>query len=422
MSQTRNTQWLKAYEPGFYLFEIERFKADFPVVLLNVECDGGLARSFYVPALRRTRYLLRVRKGRIQFHVEEKDGINSHLRPVRISDFGLLLSMRRGDIKSRLNVSRDISFTALLSSSGQEGRELERSLGILKKFGFGISTPNFQRTPGLFDDLNDGVKSFSSVRSPTLDHHAIAVVLHLHYRDLWSEFEFFLKQFDRSFQLIVTTNGEDKDFEERVRVSFPDAEIYVYENRGRDVGPFLQLLKEGRLSRFDIVCKVHGKRSATIGPRALLGHVWRRANLIDLMGSAEQIKKIIELFSANPSIGMLGSERFHFPNEQWDEDAAWGKNRDQVRRLAERLGVSLEKEKLVFFAGTMFWIARRPLESLYALNISIDDFPDEDEAFDGELHHAIERLFGILPAAVGMKLANAPIVGGKIQHEQHEIR
>lgn len=420
MSQTRDARWLKAPGPGFYLLEVERREPGFPVLLLNVQCEGEPARSYYLPALRRTRYLLRVRRGGVQFSVEEKGGISAHFRRIRISDFCLFSSIRRGDRRAGLDINRDVSFIPVLSLSGREGRELMKSISVLKKFGFDMSSPNFQRTPGLFDDLSEGTGFPAPVHDPVFKYPSIAVVLHLHYRELWDEFEFFLRRFGRSFQLIVTTNSREKTFEERVRASFPDAEIYIYENRGRDVGAFLQLLTEGRLSRFDIICKVHGKRSAMMGPRALLGHVWRRANLIDLMGSAEQVEKIVALFLENPHIGMLGSGRFHFPNERWDESAAWGANREYVRGLAERLGISLEKERLNFFAGTMFWVARQPLEVLRTLNISIYDFPDEDETLDGGLNHAIERLFGLLPTAVGMQLADAPIVEYENRHEENE--
>lgn len=417
-----NVEWFRACRPGFYLFEVERREPGFPVLLLNVQCEGESARSYYVPATRRTKYLLRVRRGGVQFHVEEKGGVNAHLRKFRISDFYLFSLIGRGDRKARLDINRDISFMPLLSLNGPEGRELTKSLSILKKFGFEISSPNFQRTPGLFDDLTDGAGLAAPMHRPVFKHPSVAVVLHLHYRELWDEFEFFLKQFGRSFQLIVTTNSEEQAFEGRVRTAFPDAEIYVYENRGRDVGAFLQLLNEGRLSRFDLICKVHGKRSAMRGPRALLGHVWRRANLIDLIGSVEQVDRIVALFLENPQIGMLGSRRFHFPSELWSEKAAWGENREYVRRLAERLGISLEAERLNFFAGTMFWVARQPLEALRKLNISIDDFPDEDGTLDGGLSHAIERLFGFLPAAVGMQLADAPIVEYENRQEKNESR
>ena len=48
----------------------------------------------------------------------------------------------------------------------------------------------------------------------------------------------------------------------------------VVENKGRDVRPFLQWLESGRLDPFDLVCKVHGKRSLRDGASPLFGELF----------------------------------------------------------------------------------------------------------------------------------------------------
>ena len=53
-----------------------------------------------------------------------------------------------------------------------------------------------------------------------------------------------------------------------VRRDFPEADIEVMENRGRDVRPFLVLLERGRLDRYRFVCKVHGKKSSDGGRKS----------------------------------------------------------------------------------------------------------------------------------------------------------
>jgi lipopolysaccharide biosynthesis protein len=106
---------------------------------------------------------------------------------------------------------------------------------------------------------------------------------------------------------------------------------------------------------------------------------------------------------------MIGSPRFRLPGSLLAEDAAWGKNRAATLALAERLGIGPSGFRLDYFAGTMFWARRETLEPLKRLNLAPTDFPEERGQRDGELHHALERLFGALPALSGQRLENAPV-------------
>ena len=62
---------------------------------------------------------------------------------------------------------------------------------------------------------------------------------------------------------------------------------------------------------------------------------------------------------------------------------------------------------LDFYAGTMFWARREVLEPLRRLHLLQSDFPEEQMQRDGELQHAIERLFGNLPNMIGKHMEDA---------------
>src|SRR5690606_9173870 len=120
------------------------------------------------------------------------------------------------------------------------------------------------------------------------------------------------------------------------------------------VGPFLQLLHDGRLDRFDLICKLHGKHTAATAHRAILGHIWRRASLIDLLDSEAVVARIVAAFDKDPTIGMIGSPRFRLTEDK-PTNEAWGKNRAATLALAARLRVPADTFHLDFYAGTMFW-------------------------------------------------------------------
>jgi lipopolysaccharide biosynthesis protein len=213
--------------------------------------------------------------------------------------------------------------------------------------------------------------------------------------DLWPEFEALLEAIDRPFHLILTLTRPDTALAARVQTRFPGAEIIVYDNRGRDVGPFIQLLREGRLEPFDLICKLHGKKSGSSGPRMVLGEIWRQASAFDLIGSRDMVDRIIAKFEHSPDTQMIGSRRFRLPNEWKGDEAAWGRNRAMILNLLETMGMP-SSSRLDFFAGTMFWVRRSALEPLIRLDLPLAVFPEEASQQDGTLQHALERVLGMI--------------------------
>ena len=90
----------------------------------------------------------------------------------------------------------------------------------------------------------------------------IAVVLHLYYPDLWNEMRIAIERIPHPYDLFVTlVKGTSDHIRTSVTQAVPRAYVFDFENRGRDVGPFLVLLQSGVLFRYDLVCKLHTKRS-----------------------------------------------------------------------------------------------------------------------------------------------------------------
>jgi Rhamnan synthesis protein F len=235
---------------------------------------------------------------------------------------------------------------------------------------------------------------------------AAAIVAHVYYDDTWPDIAAVLKRLSISFDLIVTTvPGRDR-LAGAVARDFPDADVIVTENRGRDVRPFLELLEAGRLDRYRYVCKIHGKKSNDGGRISYLGALWRRRSLFDLLAGPGIAESIVRAFEADASVGVIGPRAFRLPSESSPLEPSWGKTRPKVLELAAKMGVASDEFRLDFYGGTMFWARPEALKPLRDLKLACT-FPQEQGLLDGGLEHATERLFTTSAVIAGFKLADS---------------
>ncbi len=235
---------------------------------------------------------------------------------------------------------------------------------------------------------------------------AAAVVAHIYYDDTWPEIANVLKRLTIPFDLIVTTVAGRDSLAAEILREFPDAEVVVTENRGRDVRPFLELLEAGRLDRYRYVCKIHGKKSSDGGRISYLGALWRRRSLFDLLAGPGIAESIVHAFEADPSIGLIGPRAFRLPSKTSPLEPSWGKTRPKVLELAAKMGVPPDEFRLDFYGGTMFWVRPEALRPLRDLELA-SAFPEEQGLLDGGLEHATERLFTTSAVISGLKLADS---------------
>jgi hypothetical protein len=226
---------------------------------------------------------------------------------------------------------------------------------------------------------------------------ASAVVAHLYYPDVGLEILDRLELLAGRFHLVVTTPPPlDSEIARRLARWPGHVEIVETENRGRDVGPFLAVLPD-LLERGCQVClKLHTK-----GRRSPFSHVWRHCAYDALIGSEARLDAILGAFAADPSLALAG------PAPLFVSAAAhlFG-NAEALQRAA---GICLPGRRLPedwgFFAGTMFWArveALRPFLELKRFGVA---FGAASQSGDGELEHAIERLFGLAGVIDGRKTA-----------------
>lgn len=231
-----------------------------------------------------------------------------------------------------------------------------------------------------------------------------AVILHLYYTDLVNEFIETLRRFTTPFDLFVTVCQKDDNVKRLIK-AFPNAKIIVVPNRGRDVGPFIEVLNQMDLTQYEVIFKIHskkvcsknndGKRNDIIKIMFNLpdGEAWRKELIHSFMGSRFIIMKVLYLFYKYPYIGMVGGWKFHKSHGPLKPQ--------EFFRLCYSWKIPHHYE---FFAGTMFAIRASALALLKRQGLTLKDFPIEQGELDGKLEDLIASCFGAICLAQNLQI------------------
>ncbi len=234
----------------------------------------------------------------------------------------------------------------------------------------------------------------------------VVVVVHVFFPELVDEILSELPSIPVPFDLIITNASGT-----HVDINCPAARcvrVLDVENRGRDMWPLLQVVNAGLLDPYEMVLKLHTKRSEWRHGHELAGTggEWRRGLLRDLVGSRKQVERILETFARNPRIGIVTSDDSVLGPE------FWGGNEPTTKELARRLELGVREETLKFAAGSMYWVRGFVVQALRALNASRHDFEEESGQVNATTAHAIERLLGILVSEAGLRIAGVSATSG----------
>jgi lipopolysaccharide biosynthesis protein len=227
----------------------------------------------------------------------------------------------------------------------------------------------------------------------------VAVVLHLHYPDLWPEFEQAISSIREPFDLFVTVTAKDIAVEERIHQKFPQAQTLHFENRGRDVLPLVVLINSGVLFRYQLVCKIHSKRSLQRND----GDQWRHILVDGILGGQDLVTRIVAAFDRDPDLGMVVADGQIYGSDP----SHWAGNLDRLRSDAPKIGIYDIPAGLAFPGGSMYWIRPFLLRQIGALKLGPKDFEPEPLPADGTTAHAVERLLGLICHDAGMRIVES---------------
>lgn len=246
-------------------------------------------------------------------------------------------------------------------------------------------------------------KALAAVESATATKRSrVAVVAHLYYTDVVPEILERLRSIKEPFDFYVTLpDWGTRRTQELVRSAYPDAVFYPAANRGRDIGPFMDLLPLLIAKDYDAVLKVQTKRGYFRAGKMVreFGEIWRHETFDALIGSPDRVAAILGGFRSNPGLNAVGPQPFLFSLDAYPYHDGGA--------LADGMFGAERSDASLFFGGTMFWV--RPSSLRDMARITLTHFAEEDGANDGALAHLVERMFGDAVTARGGLVAAAPV-------------
>lgn len=223
---------------------------------------------------------------------------------------------------------------------------------------------------------------------------SVAVVVHIYHAELWSEIAERLEVIPVPFDLYcsVVDRPQNKEVKQALEEQFPTASIQVVPNHGRDIMPFLWLLKNRVLDSYDAICKLHTKKS----PHVKRGDLWRQHLVSSVLPDREGTAKILEAFRSNTAIGVVTGDQQRIQGIEW-----WDCNRYRIEELLNRISVEVNPREITFAAGSMYWVKPAALRLVDKLGLTPFDFESETGQDDGTLAHVMERAIGVLVETAG---------------------
>ena len=245
-------------------------------------------------------------------------------------------------------------------------------------------TSSYYKKQHILKNVNSVSSSIFNYVATSGSKSRVAVVLHLYHVDLAREIMAHLERIPENFDLFISIcdyaelNNVAASFSGKANNLF----ISVFENRGRDVLPFLTILKNIDYEQYSCVLKIHSKKSTYSSQ----GEIWRQKIFNNLLPNSSKVQDVIARFDANKAVGIIAPFEAYLSNEMY-----WGANKEKLLKVMQNI-MPTDEVELFFVGGTMFWFAPTALKAVVD-SVSLDDFEPEAGQQDGTMAHTIERSF-----------------------------
>jgi glycosyltransferase involved in cell wall biosynthesis len=228
---------------------------------------------------------------------------------------------------------------------------------------------------------------------------SIAVVLHISNLVMWPQYCKLLGQLPIHTSFFVTTTLENQEaVTQLVQEDLEKAQFFAFENKGRDFGALVSLLKLIPLHQFDLVLKLHTGNTEYYSE--LPNDQWLM-ELVSRLLPIGRLNLIFNHFNNDQTLGVIGPRENYWPLKKLFFHEETIKHWNTLTRIRNSI---IFPEDPYFFAGGMFW-ARGSIFKGYAdLALSQSQFEVGSPELDGTLSHALERYVCLIAHDLKLKV------------------
>ena len=215
----------------------------------------------------------------------------------------------------------------------------------------------------------------------------ILVYAHIFYIFSTPEIIEYLKNLEKyQYDLVITVPREEK-FQiiiDQIKAFKPDCKIIKCQNRGYDIGPFIEMLKQTDINKYDIFFKLQSKstpnQTCFIYNQIFKNRDWFEYLFEGVLGPFK-VHKNIEKLSENNNIGIIAARNLIIKDPIHKEHF--------TKKQLEKHNLKI-KNNYIFVAGTVYAERISLLKKIKKLNLSIKDFEPTEKGYFS-FAHALER-------------------------------
>ncbi|WP_177214451.1 rhamnan synthesis F family protein [Succinivibrio dextrinosolvens] len=241
----------------------------------------------------------------------------------------------------------------------------------------------------------------------------ILVIVHVFYPELWDELAGCISNLDKinkNYDLYVTMPESlyNQGFSEHIYKVNEKANVSVSENVGYDIWPFLKILKQVDLDKYDYIIKLHTKRSmgsTVVSIRDkffFMGSSWRNY-LLSFIKDKPNLESVFAAFKNDSKLGMVSNHKLIDITKLPCKDEHFAFCAENAISVINKV-VSFDANSIEFVGGSMFICRSKLFKKLVELDYNAVDFMQAKRDHIDDLPHILERVFGGLVTAQGYRI------------------
>lgn len=243
--------------------------------------------------------------------------------------------------------------------------------------------------------LDTGAREANTVKKTHVRTADLAIIFHVFYPEMWEQYASRFSVITVPYHIFVTTPYEKLEAVQEVTKNTPHCTVIPFQNRGRDILPFLYTAKAVADLGYKSVLKLHSKKST----HRTDGSNWADGMLTNLLPNTEIVDQTLRLLQ-EPRVSIIGpSKEYMALSVNFEANGMhmmYILNRLYGKTTGYRV-LQQERDKHGFFAGSMFWAPLSAIQPLWDRNLITQSYFEEEAGqIDATYAHAIERVLSLI--------------------------